>query len=199
MEVIQLTFPSFSCAIHQQAKAGNDHCGDSYFAHESRNYFVISIADGLGSGLEAKQASQLATSLMEQCHHLPVTDVVSEINRELNGTRGVVFAVAKFFPEENRAEFSGVGNIMFTLYPVTGKRIRTLSLPGYLDGRNVRVRKEDFPYTPGDSFVMYSDGISPRAEWADVFREVGEPLEGLDRIKQMWKLQNDDITVIVGR
>lgn len=195
----QLTFPSFSCVVHQEAKNGRACCGDSYYVDEyGGDYFVVAIADGLGSGLEARSASEKAISLVHQRHYLPVTELISHINTQLFGTRGVVFAVVKFFPQHGYAEFSGVGNIVFTLYASTGKRTRMLSLPGYLDGRRAQIRKERFAYTLGDRFVMYSDGIVPRAEWADVFQTVNTPLEGLNAIRHMWKAQNDDITVIVG-
>lgn len=199
MQLTQKTFPSFSCVIHQEAKNGGPHCGDSYYVEEFTDYFVVALADGLGSGMGALFASSRATTLLGQCHSLSVTDAARHINKQLHGTRGVVLAIAKFFPNEKRVEFSGIGNIQFTLYPPVGRCIRTFSRPGYLDGRDVQLRKAYFPYTPGDSFVMYSDGISPTGEWTDVFRFAETPLAGLETIKQMWKRQNDDMTVIVGR
>lgn len=195
----QLTFPSFSCVVHQESKNGESCCGDSYYVDEcDGDYFIVALADGLGSGMEARSASEKAITLVQQLHHLPMTQLVSSINTQLSGTRGVVFAAVKFFPQRNYAEFSGVGNINFTLYACTGKRIRVLSLPGYLDGRRTQIRKERFAYNLGDKFVMYSDGISPRVEWRDVFQTTSTPLEGLNAIRDMWTAQNDDITVIVG-
>lgn len=196
---LNMSFPSFSCAIHQEAKSGGSYCGDSYYVREFDDYFVIAIADGLGSGTEAQFASEHAVGLLEQYHHLPLTDVVREVNRQLSGTRGVVLAIAKFFSKERRVEFLGIGNITFALYPATGRRIRVLSVPGYLDGRAVQWRKENLPYSSGDSFVMYSDGISATAEWTNALRLAETPVLGLQAIKQMWEQHNDDATVIVGR
>lgn len=199
MDIIEKTFPSFSCAIYQQAKNGEHDCGDSFYVKQHGGHFVIAIADGLGSGSQACLASSRAINLLDQFCHLPVTDIVQQVNEQISGTRGVVFAIVKFFPQARRGEFSGIGNIMFTLYPMSGRRIRALSRPGYLDGRDVKPHKEDFSYTPSDHFVMYSDGISPTADWTDALHFARQPTKALQAIKQLWKEQNDDITVIVGR
>lgn len=196
---IKLIFPSFSCAIHQEAKNGKASCGDSYFVKDCGDYFVVAIADGLGSGTEARVASSRAIVLLEQCHAQSIVNVVQTINRQMSGTRGIVFAIAKFFPKGRFIEYASIGNIRFTLYPSQGKRIRTLPQPGYLDGRTVQLEHQSFPYAPGDSFVMYSDGISAHSDWTNALRSATTPAQGMKKIRQLWERQNDDITVIVGR
>lgn len=199
MPHVKLVFPSFSCAIHQEAKTGEDSCGDSYYVKDCGDYFVVAIADGLGSGTEARLASSRAMALLEKCHNLSVVNVAQTINEQMNGTRGIVFAIAKFFPERELIEYTSIGNIRFTLYPSNGKRIRTLPQPGYLDGRSVQLKQQSFPYAPGDSFVMYSDGISARSDWTNALRGAMTPAAGMRKIRQLWERKNDDITVIVGR
>lgn len=199
MTTTERAFPSFSCIIYQEPKGNHACCGDSYYALETENYFVVAIADGLGSGMEARKASQQATALLDRFHHLPAAKLVAQVNTHLLGTRGVVFGVVKFFPRQRRAEYSGVGNVTFTLFPIDGEQIRVLPVPGYLDGRCVNIRVEQLAYQPGDRFVMYSDGLSLRKEWGHAFRMTKTPAEGLSVIQEHWEPNNDDMTVIVGR
>ena len=138
-------------------------------------------------------------TIREKGHNQAVINVVQTINQQMSGTRGIVFAIAKFFPEKELIEYTSIGNIRFTLYPSNGKRICTLPQPGYLDGRYVQLNQQDFPYSLGDSFVMYSDGISARSDWTNALRGAKTPAAGMKKIRQLWEQKNDDITVIVGR
>lgn len=198
-EVIERHYSNFSCVVFQEAKQGSGCNGDSYFIQEWPEYFIIAIADGLGSGNEARLASERATGTVKQFHTSPVGEIMQDINRHLFGTRGVVCAVTKFFPKDHRVEFAGVGNITFVLYPAHGKRIRTFSYPGYLDGRRVQIRTANLTYSPGDGFVMFSDGIASCTEWEEVFRRADAPPDLFRGIRRMWTRKNDDLTVIIGR
>lgn len=199
LEDTQLTFSHFSCVIHQQAKKGNRRCGDSFLVREFSDHFIVAIADGLGSGEAAYQCSKRATQLIVDHHVRSPADMVNTINRKLAGSRGVVLAVAKFFPNKGRVVFCGIGNISFTLYSERHKRIRAFSLPGYMDGRQIKPREEIFRYRTGDFFAMYSDGITPHQDWSTILNDVESPVEGLTRIKQIWETENDDLTFILGR
>ena len=83
------------------------------------------MADGLGHGLLAAQASEQAVQIFESSRMETVTAVIDEIDSGLRATRGAAVAVAEI--RGDVVNFSGLGNIS-GCNPFTGRRPSTWCL-----------------------------------------------------------------------
>lgn len=144
--------------VHQTTKAGNEECGDSYFYKATDEYFICVIADGLGSGKYANEASTAVVSVVEQYHHENLDSLMSRCNEVLYQKRGAAVSVLKVFFNRKEFVYSGVGNIRFFLYSPQGKLTYPLPVTGYLSGKPQVFHTQCFAYEPESKFLIYSDG-----------------------------------------
>lgn len=146
--------------VHQTTKAGNTECGDSYFYKATDEYFICVIADGLGSGKYANEASTAVITVVEQYHHEELDQLMDRCNKVLLQKRGAAVSVLKFYFNKNEFVYSGVGNIRFFLYSPEGKLTYPLPVTGYLSGRPQTFNTQRFTYEPESKFLIYSDGYN---------------------------------------
>ncbi|MHC0039675.1 PP2C family serine/threonine-protein phosphatase [Pseudoneobacillus sp. C159] len=183
--------------VHQSIKAGNTLCGDSYFFTETDEYLICVIADGLGSGELAHEASHTVIDFIEHHHHLSVDYLMKECNERLREKRGAAVLVFKAYFHTYEFEYSCVGNIRFYLKHPSGRLIYPLPVLGYLSGRPQKYHTQRFSYEPESKFLIHSDGF--------VFKDVKTILKPFvtvemisNQLKTNMQLTNDDATVIIG-
>jgi negative regulator of sigma-B (phosphoserine phosphatase) len=147
----------------QSAKEGKQFCGDSYFLTATDDYFLCVLADGLGSGEFAYEASHAVAEVVEQHPDEDVDTLMNYCNEVLVQKRGA--AVAIFKADFNKHEFvySCVGNIRFYLYTPSGKLTYPLPVTGYLSGRPQVFRTQHFPFEPNSKFLIHSDGVQVKS------------------------------------
>ncbi len=66
--------------IFNEAKKGNFESGDSYHTVLTDDYFICSVADGLGSGPVARESSQVIPHILEQYHHESIDSLMGRFN-----------------------------------------------------------------------------------------------------------------------
>lgn len=186
-------------SIVQQCKKGQAVCGDAYFTEETEDYLIMVIADGLGSGTEAKAAADRATQCFQEHHHLDVKELILLCNRHLHHTRGAVVGVMKLDFRSSTISYAGIGNIQFVLCPEHQKAIRPILKPGYLNGRPIQVIHQQFPYLKGTPFIMYSDGWDMQRTVKQNLNIHGDPGTLIHQVAEELVGINDDLTFIVGR
>lgn len=166
---------------------------------EREEAVLICLVDGLGSGEAAAEAAQAAVRCVEMNSTLPLSDIMAECHQALKGTRGAVVALMHISFAESMVTFVGVGNI--GIHVRSAVPIKPISKNGIVGYRLPRLREFTYPYTPGDLFVLHTDGISSRftldgALWA----EEAQDLQTLaDAIARIFGKENDDVTVLVAR
>ena len=182
---------------HQTAKEGKSHCGDSYFFIATEDYFVCVLADGLGSGQYAYEASHAVVMVVEEYHHEDVDTIMKFCNQALINKRGAAVSVLKVYFHAREFVYSCVGNIRFFLYSSKGKLTYPLPVTGYLSGKPQTYHTQRFSYDPHSKFLIFSDGYE--------FQGVKALLKGLfpvtmiaDEIKRKYQTKFDDATFIVG-
>ncbi|HLO10862.1 MAG TPA: PP2C family serine/threonine-protein phosphatase [Pseudoneobacillus sp.] len=183
--------------VHQSIKEGRTLCGDSYFFTETEEYFICVVADGLGSGEHAYDASQSVIRMVELNHHQSVDLLMKECNKVLFDKRGAAVSVFKVYFATREFVYSCVGNIRFYLYTPNGRLIYPLPVSGYLSGRPQIYHTQKFSYEQNSKFLIHSDGF--------VFHGVKSLLKPYvsvntisDEIERNFGAKNDDATVIVG-
>ena len=146
------------------AKPEEQICGDAWGVLPGRAVTTALVADGLGHGPLASQASQEARRLFMRGDASSPTATIKRIHAGLSATRGAAVAVVSLDLAANRAVFSGIGNIA-GLVTAGGQTRRFVSMNGIAGHSAERFQEFIYPCEgPGLLLVMHSDGLS--TNWA---------------------------------
>ncbi|MGN1401904.1 MAG: PP2C family serine/threonine-protein phosphatase [Bacillus sp. (in: firmicutes)] len=184
--------------VKQVAKDNAPYCGDSYFFITTDEYFLLLLADGLGSGKNAYDSSNTVKEIVEEHHHLPVEEIMDKCNKGLNMKRGAAVALIKFFFDTKSFHYLSVGNIRFFIYlPSNEKTLYPLPESGYLSGSRKVFKSQTFQYEPSSLFVIYSDGLELKGIKSHISRNISLKAKA----DSMWDANvapSDDVTFILG-
>jgi len=147
-------------------KHGEDACGDDWgIAVDDRGRAVVAVADGLGHGQLAAEASRRAVDVAVDRSGDQPGMIVAQVHAALRATRGAALAIAELEATGASVRYSGLGNISASLVSPT----ETKSLVSYNGIAGHEARKiQEFAYDwPADALlVMHSDGLSGRWDLA---------------------------------
>ena len=138
------------------AMPGQDVCGDSWSvaADGSTTLFV---ADGLGHGQEAANASVEAVRLFHRFNGHRVPTLLDYVHGGLRATRGAAVSIARFDRETRKIQFAGIGNVAGALAS-NGNLRRMVSMPGTAGHNARKIQEFDYPFD-GGLIVLASDGV----------------------------------------
>lgn len=186
-------------STYNVAKKGNWCSGDAFFLIRTEDYFLCAMADGLGSGEEANEASDAAISFIRTNHHLDVETLMSECNDLMWQKRGAVLTIIKLDMDTQEIIYCNVGNIGCIFYKPSGKLYRPVPSRGYLSGRKQNFRLQKLPFEKGMSFILHSDGLDFDPYYHSLFTRMGSPKFILQRLLDMMEISDDDTTIMVGK
>lgn len=179
-------------------KEGQNISGDTYLVRDIGNgQVLVSVIDGLGGGEEASQAAVSAANVLHAHHTLPLEQLIRHSHNALRSTRGAVIAILRLDTTSRTANYIGVGNIGIQVY--SAMSIRPISKNGILGYRMPTLLELTYTYNSGDTFVLYSDGISGRFNLDGKLDLNVPPQELAHAILDMYGKSNDDATVVVVR
>ncbi len=152
--------PYLDVFVYQEAKKGNNECGDTYFTFMNEHYFLCAIADGLGNGPIARQSSEIIPIILAEHHNETIDELLLRCNKLMLNKRGAAVAIVKVDFTQKTIEYSCVGNIKFYMTRKDdSKMIYPLPVMGYLSGRPQKLRTQKYDYKPDDLFLLHSDGV----------------------------------------
>lgn len=136
--------------------------GDAWSWARSDGLLTLLLADGLGHGAQAAQASTAAVRELGRTAHLPPLEILRRLNTVLRPTRGAAAFVAQVDTHREELGFAGIGNV--------GARLRTagtwsslVSHPGIVGAYfPARVPLRRVPWHADSLLVVHSDGLPSR-------------------------------------
>lgn len=139
-------------------KQGEEVCGDSWSVLLGPEETTLLVADGLGHGPEAAEASVEAVRLLHRFggHRVPV--LLDYIHGGLRATRGAAVSIARFRPGSGKMIYSGIGNVSGVL-ATNGELRRMVSMPGTAGHNARKIQEFEYPFTSGLA-ILHSDGIA---------------------------------------
>lgn len=153
------------------------------------------LADGLGHGPDAAEASERAVAALRPAE--PVENTLERVHAALRPTRGAAVAVARVDEARGVVQFAGVGNVSAVLC-ARGASKSLASLSGTA-GRQIRtIRSFEYPLPDSGLLVMHSDGC--RTGWdldADPGLRHKTPLLIAATLIRDWERGRDDVSVAV--
>lgn len=177
-----------------------DDCGDSWSALELRADRVrLLVADGLGHGILAADASRKAVEVFSKNVSLSLLELLENMHVALRSTRGAAVAVAEIDTSKQVVTYAGLGNISATIV----HRAKTLSLVSHNGTAGAQYRKLQqftYPWESGASLIMHTDGI--KTNWnLDRYLGLSEKHPSLIAgiLYRDFQRSNDDSTVVVLR
>lgn len=142
-------------------KPGERVCGDAWaFALDGPRAAVL-VADGLGHGPAAAEASAAAVECFRAAPFEPLRRLLERIHARLRSTRGAAISLMHADRDAASVRVAGAGNVVGRL--VTGNTDRTLLTQHGTAGVSVRSPEEtSFPWPPHALLVVCSDGVETR-------------------------------------
>jgi serine/threonine protein phosphatase PrpC len=181
--------------VAERPKAGAIVSGDSYLIKNGSTDALIAVIDGLGGGVAAAEAAKKAYDAIDTHADRPLPMIMQAAHTACVGTRGAVVGLLRLDLATHEASYVGVGNI--GIYVVSQHIIKPLSRNGIVGYRMPSLVEQKAKYDGGDTFILFSDGISMRFSEAPLMSEALEPQPLADRILEVFGKSIDDATVVV--
>jgi len=153
---------NFTLGLTERPLESESVSGDRWAVRRGQNTILMMVADGLGHGLLANEASSAAAAAFLAAKEELPGELVQIMHRALRGTRGAAVAVSQVDFAAGRVKFAGLGNIV----AVVSDPAKSHSMVSHngTAGHEVRNIKEfEYPWTSQSVIIMHSDGLS--ANW----------------------------------
>jgi anti-sigma regulatory factor (Ser/Thr protein kinase) len=178
---------------------GEEVCGDAWSVYQSSGKSLVLVADGLGHGPGAAEASQRAVSIFQENASLSPKEIIEAAHAALRGTRGTAMAIAQINHEELSVQFAGVGNISGAI--VTPQESRSMvSYNGTVGHQIFKIQEFTYAWAKDALLVMHSDGLA--TQWR-IDRYIGltarHPSLAAGVLYRDFQRGRDDVTVLVAR
>jgi anti-sigma regulatory factor (Ser/Thr protein kinase) len=140
---------------------GESRCGDGWGSELLADRCILVLVDGLGHGLGAAAAAEMAVaSVRQHCVKAPAS-IVEYAHDALRATRGAALAVAEINWAQQSLRFCGIGNISATI--IAGDNLRHLVSYNGTAGHEARKIVEfTYPWSADALLIMHSDGLMTR-------------------------------------
>lgn len=133
--------------------------GDAWAVYQSPERALIMVADGLGHGQHAAEASGAAVAVFRSHPDSGPKELIERMHDAMRQTRGAAIAVAEVRWHENMLRYAGVGNISGRVYG--GDTVHNMVSYNGTVGMEMRKIDEFLSPWPKDGLlIMFSDGIA---------------------------------------
>ncbi|HXX67332.1 MAG TPA: SpoIIE family protein phosphatase [Polyangiaceae bacterium] len=169
---------------------------DAAFVREG-DVLTFGVADGLGHGESAREASTRAVRLLAWDPRPTPSELLAACDRSLRGTRGAVMTAAMLSAS---GEFSvaGIGNVAARVYGVgPAWRFGGSSFVLGSTGSLPRITTEDYRLDGRDVLLLFTDGIRSSLDLGgdfDLLRE--HPVIIAQRVVERFAREDDDVLVM---
>ena len=141
--------------------AGESACGDAWSASFNRSRSVYLMADGLGHGPYASEASQEAVRIFQDIPDRAPELILKEIHRALAKTRGAAVSIAEILHDQGVLNYAGAGNISAAIY-CAGKSRSCVSMNGTAGHSVAKIQQFSYPWENNATLILHSDGLTTR-------------------------------------
>jgi anti-sigma regulatory factor (Ser/Thr protein kinase) len=139
---------------------GETCCGDGWAAKTTASGRELLLADGLGHGTGAAEATGKALRLFLEKEQ-PGREFIQALHAALSQTVGIVAGLVQIQPKTETLSFIGIGNIEGRIFDGSEKH-RLISHDGTIGSSLQKVRQWDYPWHPNSLLILHTDGISGR-------------------------------------
>jgi anti-sigma regulatory factor (Ser/Thr protein kinase) len=193
---------SSEVAIMGRPYPGEPISGDDAVFFDSESTFIAAVADGMGHGPEARQASNRAIEGLQSKLDRNLEEIVIALNQELSGTHGCAMNIVRFDKETGIAECVSLGDVHSHLYHHKDAHFFT-PIPLVLAAgqfQRQRIRVEKVPVPPGSVLLMFTDGLKSRTTLKGQLDVLRQPAIAIaEHLLENDSRPDDDALVLVAR
>lgn len=179
---------------------GEEVSGDGWaYKNESHRHLLL-VADGLGHGPAAADASTLAIRTFQEHHQRSPHAIVEAAHMALRSTRGAALAIAEIDVQQQSVRFAGVGNIAASVSSAAEQH-NLVSYNGTVGHEVRKISEFTYPWYSTDGLlIMHSDGLSTqwRLDRYPGLRQKHSSLIAGVLYRDFYR-DRDDVTVLVVR
>jgi anti-sigma regulatory factor (Ser/Thr protein kinase) len=146
-------------AVVWRAMPGEEVCGDGFAVRVGGGEFLAMVADGLGHGPFAAEASEQAVRIFEKSTSADPDTILEDLHPGLRATRGAAISLAKIDPSRGLVTFSGIGNVAGVLV-VGGGVKRMVSRNGTVGAVARQILGFQYPFDGDALVIIHSDGLA---------------------------------------
>lgn len=153
-------FESFG-SVHI-AKPGESVSGDNFAFKDINKNKMFIVADGLGHGYNAAEASSEAINGFQRYDKEIISDLLQDINGRLRALRGAAVSIASINPDSSVLRYAGIGNVNSVIvYPDLSSK--TLISNNGIVGHDIRrIVEYQYQWRNNSLLIMHSDGLTNR-------------------------------------
>jgi len=185
--------------VVNQPLAGEEVSGDTWAAARRPKGHVVLVADGLGHGTLAAEASREAVRVLAENPNLAPMELLQRADAAMRHTRGAAAAVAELDFERREVRFAGVGNISAAIV-TPEKSCSLVSHNGTLGHQARKFQEFVHPWPQGALLVMHSDGLGTQwrlPRYPGLYAKHPSLIAGI--LYRDFSRKRDDVTVLVTR
>lgn len=135
--------------------------GDAWSSSHTPERSIYIVADGLGHGPMAAEASEEAIKVFRQTSDWPPERILKDVHGALAKTRGAAVSIAEIRYREQILNYAGAGNIAGAIWS-KGKSRSMVSMNGTVGHTIARIQSFAYPWEPNSLLIMHSDGVGTR-------------------------------------
>jgi anti-sigma regulatory factor (Ser/Thr protein kinase) len=189
--------PFFAASGVSVAMKGESECGDRWAFEQVGETATVLVADGLGHGPLAADASLKALEIFAKYASLAPADLLGRIHAALRSTRGAAVGVARLNRAARTVTFAGIGNIAGIISFPGGAR-QMVCLAGIVGHEARTLREFVYDWPAGAVVAFASDGLT--TQWSlqtyqELLREDPALIAGV--LYRDFTRGRDDATVVV--
>lgn len=190
----------FRCGAVSVPLAGEEVCGDTWAVRQTgTDRARLMVADGLGHGEFAADASRKAAEIFGRGDQLSLLELLDTMHQAMRGTRGAAVAVADIDLAAGRVVYAGVGNVASEIFHHE-QSASLVSLNGTVGAQFRKAQEFSYAWKKGASLMMHSDGL--KSHWS-LERYAGlterHPALIAGVLYRDFARPNDDATIVVWR
>jgi hypothetical protein len=183
-----------------QPLAGEAISGDDAIFRRDPGTLLVTLADGLGHGPSAREASRTIVDGVREHAATELGAMVTIVDQAARETRGAALTIVRVADRSSTAECAAVGNVGALIHHNGGTH-RFGGMSATVGGKQTRLgtaRTEDVPFPTGAALILYSDGVSSRVSIeASMLHD--HPVVLAHAIAVEFGRATDDVTVLVVR
>ncbi len=171
-------------------------CGDGWQVVERGTKLYVLVVDGLGHGVEAGAATDLAINAFKKTKLQSPAEIVLELHTVLRKSRGAALSVAIIDSLEKQLIFCGIGNVIGFIDQKDSKNNRLMPTPGTAGFESRKLKDWTFPWSDDSVLILHTDGLSSKLDLLENLRQKSSSTIAAILLRDYWR-GRDDGTVLV--
>jgi len=189
-------------AIMGRPYPGEPISGDDAVFFRSESGLFAAVADGLGHGPEAREASNRAIETLAETHDRPMDRIAAALNEALLDTRGCAMSLVRFDAASRMVQCISAADVRAHLYTLRDAHFlaSTPVILGKPESQKQRWRIETAAVQPGSVLVMFTDGLKSRANLKGMLDVLRQPTIAIaEFLLENEARPDDDALIFVAR